>query len=120
MNDVTLQPCGFTPDITCLMVLSFPAASMACRTTSTRPAVLRVQFFLPLAEPRDPAVQRFLRVLLGFQTQRFRRVEVLQPESRPFIDAERFYEFAGFHGCLTLLFFSTHPGRIIFAWQGCG
>ena len=29
MNDVTSHPWGFRPDITCLIVLSFPAASIA-------------------------------------------------------------------------------------------
>jgi hypothetical protein len=29
LNEETSQPCGFTPDITCLIALSFPAASMA-------------------------------------------------------------------------------------------
>ncbi len=33
LNALTLQPWGFKPDMTCLIVLSFPAASMACRTT---------------------------------------------------------------------------------------
>ena len=32
MKLVTLTPCGFMPLITCLIVLSFPAASIACST----------------------------------------------------------------------------------------
>ena len=31
----TWQPCGFTPDITCLMALSLPAASMAWKISSS-------------------------------------------------------------------------------------
>ena len=30
-----LQPCGFTPDMTCLIVPSLPAASIAWKTTSS-------------------------------------------------------------------------------------
>src|ERR1700676_1009592 len=33
LKDVTLQPCGFTPDMTCRIVPSFPPASMACKMT---------------------------------------------------------------------------------------
>src|SRR6266853_792537 len=33
LNALTLQPWGFKPDMTCLIVPSFPAASMAWRTT---------------------------------------------------------------------------------------
>ena len=29
LNEYTWHPCGFTPDITCLIVLSLPAASIA-------------------------------------------------------------------------------------------
>ena len=35
LKEDTWQPCGFTPDITCLMVPSFPAASMAWKISST-------------------------------------------------------------------------------------
>ena len=35
LKDVTLMPCGFTPVITCLMVESLPAASMAWNTSSS-------------------------------------------------------------------------------------
>ena len=34
LNDVTWQPCGFTPESTCLMVPSLPAASMAWKTSN--------------------------------------------------------------------------------------
>ena len=34
LKAVTSQPWGFTPDMTCFMVPSLPAASMACSTTS--------------------------------------------------------------------------------------
>ena len=34
LNEVTSHPCGLTPDMTCLMVPSLPAASIACRITS--------------------------------------------------------------------------------------
>ena len=35
LNECTCTPCGFTPDITCLMVPSLPAASIAWNTSST-------------------------------------------------------------------------------------
>ncbi len=35
MNDVTRTPCGFTPLMTCEIVPSLPAASIACTTTSS-------------------------------------------------------------------------------------
>ena len=35
LKATTWHPCGLTPDITCLMVPSLPAASMAWSTTST-------------------------------------------------------------------------------------
>src|SRR5262245_35305943 len=34
LNEYTSQPCGLTPDMTCLIVLSFPAASIAWKTSS--------------------------------------------------------------------------------------
>src|SRR6185437_15098114 len=35
LNECTSQPWGLTPDITCLIVLSLPPASMPCRISST-------------------------------------------------------------------------------------
>ena len=35
LNETTCTPCGFTPCITCLITESLPAASIACRTTSS-------------------------------------------------------------------------------------
>src|SRR5262245_22820178 len=35
LNEYTWQPCGFTPDITCLMAPSLPAASMAWKMSSS-------------------------------------------------------------------------------------
>ena len=35
LNETTWTPCGFTPDITCLIALSLPAASIAWKTTSS-------------------------------------------------------------------------------------
>ena len=35
LNEATSQPCGFTPDMTCLIVPSLPAASIAWKTSST-------------------------------------------------------------------------------------
>ena len=34
LKEVTWQPCGFTPDMTCLIVPSFPAASIAWKMSS--------------------------------------------------------------------------------------
>ena len=34
LKEETWQPCGFTPDITCLIVPSFPAASMAWKMSN--------------------------------------------------------------------------------------
>ncbi len=34
-KETTWTPCGFTPDITCSIVESFPAASSAWKTTSS-------------------------------------------------------------------------------------
>jgi len=44
LKEYTRQPCGFTPDMTCLIVLSFPAASMACQDHENRPLILSVEF----------------------------------------------------------------------------
>ena len=35
LNETTCTPCGLTPDITCLITESLPAASSACRTMSS-------------------------------------------------------------------------------------
>ncbi len=35
LNETTWTPCGFTPDITCSIAESLPAASIAWRTTSS-------------------------------------------------------------------------------------
>ena len=35
LKDTTLQPCGFTPDITLLIVPSLPLVSIPCNTMST-------------------------------------------------------------------------------------
>src|SRR5437667_2563730 len=35
LNENTWQPCGFTPDITCLIVLALPAASLAWKLSSS-------------------------------------------------------------------------------------
>ena len=35
LNETTWTPCGLTPDITCSIALSLPAASIACKTTSS-------------------------------------------------------------------------------------
>ena len=35
LKETTWTPCGLTPVITCSIALSFPAASIACRTTSS-------------------------------------------------------------------------------------
>ena len=35
LNECTSQPCGLTPDMTCLMALSLPAASIAWKISST-------------------------------------------------------------------------------------
>ena len=35
LNEKTWHPWGFTPDMTCLIVLSFPAASIAWKTRSS-------------------------------------------------------------------------------------
>ena len=35
LNETTCTPCGFTPDMTCSIAESLPAASIAWRTTST-------------------------------------------------------------------------------------
>ena len=35
LNETTWTPCGLTPDMTCLIVPSLPAASIACRTISS-------------------------------------------------------------------------------------
>ena len=39
-NETTCTPCGFTPDITCLIVESLPAASIAWNTRSSAYASL--------------------------------------------------------------------------------
>ena len=35
LNQTTWTPCGLTPDITCSIALSLPAASIAWKTTSS-------------------------------------------------------------------------------------
>ena len=35
LKECTWQPCGLTPDITCLIAPSLPAASIAWKTAST-------------------------------------------------------------------------------------
>ena len=47
---VTSQPCGFTPPKTCSIKLSFPAASIACKTTRRDYCHLHRVFLLQFIE----------------------------------------------------------------------
>ena len=58
LNEYTWQPCGLTPDITCLMAPSLPAASMAWKISSTRPAVLGVELVLQPAQALDALLEQ--------------------------------------------------------------
>ena len=63
------------------------------------PAILGIEFFLQPGETRDPALERFFRVLFGFHAERFPRIEILQAEMRSIRDPERLHIFAWFHDC---------------------
>ena len=60
MNEYTWQPCGLTPDITCLIAPSLPAASIAWKISSTRPAVLGVEPGLQVLQRVHPEGQHLL------------------------------------------------------------
>ena len=78
----TWQPCGFTPENTCLIAPSFPAASIAWKMHSTDPAVLRVEHVLQLREPLHAVLQQLRRVVLvEVEPGGVARVVVLQPEA---------------------------------------
>ena len=50
LKETTWTPCGLTPVITCSIALSFPAASIACRTTSSA--------YVSLAQSSSCALER--------------------------------------------------------------
>ena len=50
LNDTTCTPCGLTPDMTCSIVESLPAASIAWNTTSSGVRVARPQQLLGVLE----------------------------------------------------------------------
>ena len=83
MKDVTLQPCGFTPDMTCLRVPSLPAASIGLEDEQHRPFVLRVEFVLQFGQYLDAPRQRVAGV------------NVFEPELAAVLDAKRPREFVG-------------------------
>jgi len=97
LKDVTLQPCGFTPDMTCLRVPSLPAASIGLEDEQHRPLVLRVEFVLQFGQYLDAPRQRFLRprLVLVFELQRVAGVNVFEPELAAVLDAKRPREFVG-------------------------
>ena len=90
MNEATWQPCGLTPDMTCLIVLSLPAASMAWKTSSSDQRFLGVKDVLLLREPFGSALEEFGRLaFIQLQTAGVARVEVLQLKALALGDAER-------------------------------
>src|SRR6185312_9816219 len=60
-----------------------------------RPAVLCVKLVLQIAHFRDSPVQQLLRVFLGVNMRRARRIKILQPEFLPMIYAVWIGQLAG-------------------------
>jgi hypothetical protein len=69
LNDDTWQPCGFTPDITCLIVPSFPPHP-SLEDKQHRPPILCIEHVLQLRECLDAYLQRFLcaRFVFGLRS----------------------------------------------------
>src|SRR2546427_13005979 len=92
--------------MTCLIVPSLPAASMAWKTSRTAQQ-LRIQHVLEMTQRLDAQREHLLRawLVLGPEIERVGGVEVLQPEPVAVRDPERLRECGGlldgvldFHG----------------------
>ena len=88
LKEKTWQPCGLTPDITCLIVPSLPAASIAWKISSTRPAVLGVELLLQLGQTGDVFRERGPGLLL-LETEGVLRVDAAQLEALAGGEAQR-------------------------------
>ena len=65
MNEVTWQPWGLMPDMTCLIVPSLPGGVHGLEDEEDAPLVLGVELVLHRGEPLDPLLQVLLRLGLG-------------------------------------------------------
>src|SRR5437764_13999158 len=82
LNENTWQPCGLTPDMTCLIVPSLPAASIAWKTSNNDPSVLGIEYILLPCEPLRSALEKLRRPALSqLQAAGVVRVEILQTKA---------------------------------------
>ena len=92
MKDVTSQPCGLTPDMTCLIVAVLARGVHGLEDQQQRPAVLRVELVLELGERRDAHRERFLgaRLVLGAEVERVAGSTSLRRKPRPSVTRKGF------------------------------
>ena len=90
-----LAPLRVDGPITCLIVPSLPAASIAWNTSSTDQGILGVEDVLLHREPVRATLEKLRRLLLvHVEAERLSSVEVLQPEILALCDAERVCVFS--------------------------
>jgi len=99
LNDHTSTPSGFTPDMTCLIVPSFPPRpwpeKLAAVPTGPAPRECSAN---PLSS-FTPSRQQFLRLRLQLRLQpvRVRRIVIFEAKGLPVFNAITFEQFIDFH-----------------------
>jgi len=99
LNEVTSQPCGWTPAKMFLIALSLPDASMPLQDDQYRPAVLRVKLLLKIAQAFRLASRNFSALSLSrppfslvLCDLRWNSPETVEAKRRDKLVAEGFFE----------------------------